>query len=800
MAITERTQRLKDACRYKHTREGEYVEEGIETCIERARLWTASFQATEGEPNAIRRAKALKHVLENMTIYIKEDEMIVGCQASEPHRLNLHPELCYYPLLDVLHSKYCPPEQKQELSEVLEYWQPRSLQKVCESVIPEEIRNIAVTNTIIEPPMYLWAYNSPNPDYEALLRDGLNLRIEKIKEKLAEARKKVFSDAPKKEHLDLIEKRNEWRAMLIAAEAVILWARRFSRLARILAEEFEADSKRRAELMKISEICYKVPAEPCDHLWEALQAHWFAFTICHSLERYAGGASFRYDVTFWPYYKKDVIDNTLLTRKDAQELAECHRLKYNEWGRIGSRALREAMAGANELLITTIGGVMPDGSDACSEWTDVLLDAAHSIRVNEPSLGFRWHPDSRPETIKRVHKCIASGLGYPSIKNDHVNTEQLTRWGASLEQARSWALVLCMSPGCTGSQGTRVRNPWSIIVPKCFELALSDGFDYSYSSMQLGPHSGDPKAFQSFDDVREAFRKQLRFAVELGQRLRNISRYYEARMIQQPFLSCLYDGCVERGLDAVAWDELPNPWFNIVSPIDAVDSLAAIKKLVFDEKKYTMPELVDALRADWEDCEEMRNDFWNAPKFGNDDDYVDDEARWAYNMFYEEGQRVENYSGGKPLPLGQSIAYFWVYGPRVGALPSGRYHGNALSDGGISPYIGCDTKGPTAVLKSVSKIDARTLKGNLLNQRLAPDIIAGEKGFQIWEAYMKTWFDLGIDHVQFNVVDNKTLRAAQKEPEKHTDVIVRVAGYSAMFVNLNSYSQESIISRTEHTL
>ena len=213
-----------------------------------------------------------------------------------------------------------------------------------------------------------------------------------------------------------------------------------------------------------------------------------------------------------------------------------------------------------------------------------------------------------------------------------------------------------------------------------------------------------------------------------------------------------------------------------------------------------MPELVDALRADWEDCEEMRNDFWNAPKFGNDDDYVDDEARWAYNMFYEEGQRVENYSGGKPLPLGQSVAYFWVYGPRVGALPSGRYHGNALSDGGISPYIGCDTKGPTAVLKSVSKIDARTLKGNLLNQRLAPEIIAGEKGFQIWEAYMKTWFDLGIDHVQFNVVDNKTLRAAQKEPEKHTDVIVRVAGYSAMFVNLNSYSQESIVARTEHTL
>jgi pyruvate-formate lyase len=300
--------------------------------------------------------------------------------------------------------------------------------------------------------------------------------------------------------------------------------------------------------------------------------------------------------------------------------------------------------------------------------------------------------------------------------------------------------------------------------------------------------------------VKEAFRNQLRFAVELGQRLRNISRYYEAIMIQQPFLSCLFDGCVERGLDAVAWDEIPNPWFNTVSPIDAVDSLAAIKQLVFDEKKYTMSELIDALRADWEGYEDMREEFWSAPKFGNDDDYVDDEARWTYKMFYDEAQRVENYSGGKPLPLGQSIAYFWVYGPRVGALPSGRYHGNALSDGGISPYIGCDGKGPTAVLKSVSKIDALTQKGNLLNQRLSPTIIQGEKGFQIWEAYMKTWFDLGIDHVQFNVVDNKTLREAQKEPEKHKDIIVRVAGYSARFVDLNYYPQESIIARTEHTL
>jgi pyruvate formate-lyase/glycerol dehydratase family glycyl radical enzyme len=785
---------------YKHSADGEFVEEGIKTCPERARLWTESFKATVGEPYIIRRAKALKNVLENMTIYIKEDQMIVGCQSSAPKLLNFHPELSYYPLLDVMNSDICPPEHKQEMGEMLAYWRPRSLQALCESVIPVELQMIAMTNTIIEPPMYLIAYNSPNPDYEALLRDGLKGRIQKIEAKLAEAEKKVFSDPPRKEHLDLIENINQWRAMKIAAEAAIIWARRFSRLARTMAEEFEEDSGRREELMKIAEICHKVPAEPCEHLWEALQAHWFAYSICHSLERYAGGASFRYDVTFAPFYQKDVIEDKLLTRAEAQELAECHRLVYNEWGNVGSRAAREAKAGANELLITTIGGVLPDGSDACSEWTDVLLDAALSLKLNEPSLGFRWHEKARRETLEKVHQCIASGLGYPSIKNDDINTRQLMRWGATLEQARSWALVLCMSPGCTGSAGTRVRNPFSVIVPKVFEMALSDGFDHSYSRMQIGAHTGDPTQYNSIDDVKKSFATQFRHAVELGQRLRNISRYYEAQMIQQPFLSCLYDSCVERGADAVAWDEIPNPWFNVTMPIDAVDSIAAIKKLVFDEKKYTMSQLVEALRADWEGYAEMREDFWNAPKFGNDDDYADKEAEWMYDMFYEESQRVENYSGAHPLPLGQSVAYFWVYGPRVGALPSGRYHGNALSDGGISPYTGCDRKGPTAVLKSVSKIDARYHKGNLLNQRLSPSMMQGERGFQLWEAYMKTWYDLGIDHVQFNVVDNETLKSAQKEPEKHEDVIVRVAGYSARFVNINRYAQEAIMARTEHEL
>jgi pyruvate-formate lyase len=593
--------------------------------------------------------------------------------------------------------------------------------------------------------------------------------------------------------------------MIIADKAVIKWARRYSRLAKIMAENFETDPKRKEELLKLSDICWRVPAEPCNGFWDAMQAKWFVYLVCHSLEKYASGFSHKEDEVLWPYYKKSVIDKEFqaMTREDAQELVECERLKITEHGAERGRAHREAHAGANDLFILTIGGVKSDGSDACSEMSDVILDAAASIVTTEPSIGFRWHPKANIETLKRVHKCISLGLGYPSIKNDDIAIRQLVGFGATEEQARNWALVLCMSPGVVGRFGQRTRQEGGgcVMPGKIFELALTDGYDETFSGEQIGPHTGDASKFKSYEEVVKAYRQQLRQALFAYERARAVTRMAESKICQVPFLSSTYDGCIERGVDGTEWSELPNPWINYTGGnINNVDSLAAMKKLIFEEKKYTMEQLMQALRDDWEGHEKMREDFLNAPKFGNDDDYVDMIAKDIYKLNSDETARVIGWSGAPTKPLGQAVGIYWVWGARTGALPCGRRAGEPMDDGGISPFAGCDKKGPTAVLKSVGKVDTAGWKGILLNQRLSPAIMTGDKGFELWLNFMKTWDDLGCDHVQFNVFNVEDLRAAQKEPEKYPDLIVRVAGYSARFVDLSRFAQDSVIARGEQQL
>jgi len=805
MPITERTARLKARCRWKLVSGGEYVDPELRVGIERARYLTESYKQTVGEPEVIRRAKGLANVLSKFTIHIQEDELIVGYNAEDPRYIPMYPELSYLATLDLLESGYCVEED--EAREIIEWWEPYSLQKKCEPFFNEQERDVMYSSTTIEPPLFLSAFSNMVPNYESVMQDGLNGRIQMIEKQLNEAEEKLREipwDA--RERLPLIDKINTWKAMLIVCKAVVAWARRYSRLARIMAEHFETDPKRKEELLEISDICWRVPAEPARGLKDAMQSKWFIYLVCQALETYSSGFAHKEDTLLWPYYKTSVIDKTFqpMTREEAQELVECERLKISEHGRPTSRVIREMLPGANDLFILTIGGTNSDGSDACTDMTDVILDAAESIRTTEPSIAFRWNPKGRLETKRRVFNCIKSGLGYPSIKHDEINTNQLiNKFGVPEELARNWALVLCMSPGVTGRRGTqktRAEGGSEVRCIKCLELALSDGFDYSLTKKQIGPHTGDPTKFQSFEEVWEALRKQLTYAINLGIRAKDIARLMMSRYMQCPFLSAIDDGCVEKGVDAIELVEYPNPWHNTIGNITTVNSLAALKKLVFDEKKYTMEEVIKALRANWEGYEEMRLDFWNAPKFGNDDDYVDEIARRYYDLTAEVWGQVKAYSGVAPMPLGQSVATYAHMGPRTGATPDGRKQGEVIDDGGISPYMGTDKKGPTAVLRSVSKIDASKHKGNLLNQRLSPAVLRSEKGFDIWLAYMDTWYDLKCDHVQFNVVSNEELRAAQQEPEKYQDLIVRVAGYSARFVNLTKYSQDSIIARTEHEL
>jgi benzylsuccinate synthase len=808
---TERTKRLKARCRWKHATAGEFVEESVKGGIERMRLITEAHKDSEGKPEVIRRALGLANILDNSTISVQEDELIVGYHAENPNWVPLYPELSYMAVQDYIQSKYAP-QPVEEAKAINEYWRRHSIQSKCEQYFEgEELMRMYQVSTM-EAPAFATGYNSIVPPYETVVEDGLIKRIELAEQNIKKNKEELASpnwNAP--ERLELLPKIDNWNAMIIADKAVIAWARRHARLCRIVAENFEVDPKRKEELLMISDICHRIPAEPVKGLRDAMQAKWFTYLICHAIDRYASGYAHKADKLFWPYYKSSVIEKGFqpMTRSEAVELFECERLKISEHGAGKSRGYREIFPGSNDLFIFTLGGLNRDGSDGCNDCTDTILEAARNIRTTEPSIVFRWHPKGRLKTKRLVFDCIRDGLGYPSIKHDAINTAQMVYLGqfsknnngATPEEAHDWANVLCMSPGLVGrrkTQKTRTEGGGSIFPAKIMEITLNNGFDWSYSDMQLGLETGDPRMFKTFEELWEAFRAQYQYCMSLVIRAKDITRYWETKCLQMPFVSSIDDGCMELGMDAMELSEQPNGWHNPITTVVAANSLIAIKKLIYDEKKYTVSQLVEALHANWEGFEEMRQDFKNAPKWGNDEDYADEIVKHFYeDIIAGEMRKITNYSGGPVMPVGQAVGLYMEIGARTGPTPDGRFGGEAADDGGVSPYMGTDKKGPTAVLRSVSKVNASTQKANLLNQRLSVPIMRSKHGFKIWLAYMNTWCDLDIDHVQFNVVSTEEMQAAQKEPEKHQDLIVRVSGFSARFVDISTFGQNTIIARTE---
>lgn len=801
---TERTKRLKARCRYKHTAAGEFVNPNLKAGVERMRYFTEAHRATDGEIQVLRRAKCIANVLNKVTLVLQEDELIVGFNAEHPEKIPLFPETSFVNVIDFINSPYCP-EEKDEALDYAQYWVKHSLMNKGERYFRREDLDRMYQFSTMEAPSFANAYNSTVPPYETVMEDGLLKRIAIARTNIENALTEL--DAPDWDgpaRLPLTDKIDNWEAMMIVDQAVIDWAQRHGRLCKIVAENFETDSKRKAELLETADICHRIPAEPCKGLRDAMQAKWFTYLVCHAVETYASGYAHKEDKVLWPYYKLSVIDKSFqpMTHADAIELVECERLKVSEHGCGKNRAYRAAFAGSNDLFILSLGGLNADGTDGCNDMTDAILEAARNIRTTEPSIGFRWNSIGREKTKRLVFECIRDGLGYPSIKNDELNTEQLIKaFGATPEEARDWALVLCMSPGHCGrrkAQKVRTEGGGGSFTAKVFEITLSDGFDWSYSGMQMGPQSGDPRDFKTFEELWEAFRKQSDYVNDMLWKSKDIARKLQAEYLQLPFLSSLDDGCMERGIDAVSITELPNPWLQVHTAVVACNSLTAIKKLVYDDKKYTMAQLIQALHANWEGYEQMRQDFRDAPKWGNDDDYADSVVKAFYeDILAEKYKRITTYSGTHPLAGSQAVAVYLLIGAFTGPTPDGRFGGEACDDGGVSPMAGTDKLGPTAVLKSLGKIDSSKFKFNLLNQRLPVALMRSNHGFDIWHAYMKTWHDMKLDHVQFNCVSTEEMKAAQKEPEQHEDLIVRVAGYSAKFVDLSTYGQNTIIARNE---
>ena len=819
--ISDRVERIKKGIYSKAYTGGEY-HEGVKACMERARYLTESWAVTEGQPAAIRRANALENILANLAIFIKEGEVVVGYNASSPNRVSAWPEFALNALEEALDGrtrKYVDDRDVEDLERIVKYWQGKTLRDYVEQDVffrmdeGREMLRIARANCNVSSTAWMSDMLVAAPDYEFALKHGLNGVIKIIKERVERERRDMPDTGPG--FFKSLDKLQEWEAMIIACSAVIRWAERYAELARFMAKQ-EEDAGRRRELEKIAEVCSRVPANPPQHFQESLQSYWFLWLVTHMIEQSGEGAPLRMDQAHWPCYERDVIRDKALSREEAVELLALLRLKFAEMGRLGTWVLRESFQGAATMSSWTIGGVKADGSSAFNELTETVIMSALVAPTPQPNVIIRYKPPI-PERVKELAlESIRKGSGYPSFINDDSHVESLCDYGIPLEDARSWVVEGCCVSHCASSNGLGLKtNPsWALLPAKCLELALNNGVEiYPGSGVRLGdmavgaevarlgPATGEAEKFNSYEDVREAFRQQVKFGLKLGQRMRDMARHYNSRLLPNPFLSSMYPTTIEEGADAAGWEAIPQTGMVCAGMVDTADALAGIKKVVFHDKKYTMGQLLLALKANWEGYGEMRQDFLNAPKWGNDDDFADEVAKKdVFDMMAAEFSQVKDYWGKTPKLTPQSVVIFWSQGKKTGALPNGRRDGDFLADAGTSPVYGMDIKGPTAVLKSCSNLDYSLFKGSLLNQRLSPVSVAGEKGFKLFYDYISTWYDLGVDHVQFNVVDTKTLRDAQKEPEKYADLLVRVAGYSAYFTQLNKDTQDSVMARTEQAL
>ena len=775
--------------------------------VERARYWTESYRQTDGEPEVIRRAKALKNLLEKMTIYIEEGELIVGNVARDPYAIPPIVELSDKANREMVEDGYVKEEDGKEFESYMDYWKPRNMWARVRQAgkLGADALAVADSNFTAAAETARDGISSNQPDMDFVLENGWGKILKRIENKMAEVNERLFEGSKIAEN---IAKLNQWEAMKIAVEGYMNWHRRYAFLAREIAR-WETDPGKKKEMEQIAHNMEHLATEPPESFWQAVQETWMVQLVTHQLERLALGTSTRIDQFLYPFYEKDKKAGKL-TWDDALELIECLWIKLLPQGRPSTRVWREAAQGIALLQIYTLGGLKPDGSDACNDLTKICMQASRDARTTQPSYCLRVHSKTPNEYILEGLENLKTGIAMPSFENDSVVIPMLMNdFGATLEQARNWALILCKSPGPVGSAGTPRRRPFNTNATGPLSLALTRGVYQGprkdMIGLRLGPDTGDPAQWKSMEDVYTAYRKQYYSGLKVGWLIRNVCHEIEATYFQQPFLSACFEPCIEKGKDCMENDELPVPWFNISGLVDTGDAFAAMKYLIFEGRngsgrKYTMEQLLKAMEKNWEGYEEMRQDFQNAPKWGNDDDYADAETVKALDIPVEEGLKFTDKWGAHPRPVPQALTTFRQIGKITPALPNGRKAGDPLYDGGTSPGYGCDIKGPTAVLKSCSKYDYTKVKGCLLNQRISPATVEGEKGKWVFLSYMKAWHDLGVQHVQINMVDSDVLRAAQREPQKYSDLIVRVAGYSAYFIELDKETQDSIIHRTEQEL
>lgn len=762
-------------------------------CAERAVLVTRSFQETEGEEEILRHAKALDAVLRGMTVYIAEDELIVGNQASAPNASPLFPEAAVAWLEEDLDRFETRPQDpfliagavKEQLREIIPYWRGKTMGDKFLKRITPELRAALDAGLLRVKDSGGIGHHLIN--FPFVLREGFASIRERIVAKMA---------ALDLTHPGVHERWVTWRAMALTCDSTIHFAARYAEEARLQALQTD-DPRRRQELMRIAEICRRVPGQPAETFHEAVQVVWLLTAISHIFQHGGGVTIGRLDQFLYPYYRRD-RDEGRLTDEEAQELIECLWLKLQELNVARSSESVLAWAGYEVNPTVNIGGLTKSGEDATNELTSMCLAAEAHVHMRNPQLILRVHRGTPESSWKQAVEVLKLGGGKPSFVSDAVCTKALARLGVPAEEALDYAIIGCAEPAV---HDCRIMLRWGWInLPKVLELALNDGAD-PRSGVRAGSRTGEARGYTTFEEVFDAYRGQLRHAVSLFvEAINGVADPLVASDMPHPFFSVTIPGCVESGLDVTQggaryyWTVL---W--PIGPATTGDALTAIRSLVFDERRVEMPELLEALEVDFAGKEQLRQWMLHAPKFGNDHERADAITGAVVGALYDELDRYRNLFGG-PFTAGYiTLGANVHYGQFVGATPDGRRCGAPLSDG-MSPSQGTELKGPTAAMKSVATLDlTRAGSGGIFNQKFSPALLENPRDVAKFIDLNKTYLnDLGGLQVQHNVVSTETLRDAQRHPDRYPDLLVRVVGYSAYFTDLSREVQDDIIARTEH--
>lgn len=806
----------------------------------RAKLLTESYKETEGQPMITRRAEAFAHILRHIPIIIRDEELIVGSSTIAPRGCQTYPEFSYQWLEDELDTVemrsadpfYIAEETKQELREVHKYWKGRTTSELATSYMaPEAIR--AIEHNIFTPGNYFYnGVGHVTVKYEEVLAIGYEGIMAKAQ---AELDKCQVGDE------DYARRSHFLNAVILSCQAVIEYAQRYAALAEKLAAECD-DPVRKEELHIIAMNCSKVPAKGANGFYEACQSFWFVQQL---IQLESSGHSIspgRFDQYMYPYYKKD-LDNGNITREFAQELMDCIWVKLNDLNKCRDAASAEGFAGYSLFQNLIAGGQNKDGEDVTNDLSIMSIQASIHVHLPQPSLSVRVWNGSPHEFLIKAAELTRTGIGLPAYYNDEVIIPSLQNRGLSLEDAREYNIIGCVEPQKAGkTDGWHDAAFFNMCRP--LELVFSNGMD---KGELVGIQTGDVAGMTTFEEFYDAYKKQMEYCISLLVNADNAIDVAHAERCPLPFLSCMVDDCMKRGMSVQEGGAV----YNFTGPqgfgiANMADSLYAVRQLVYKDKMISMEELKEALAWNYGKgmdaqtaadmtasvlkemerqgqvidektaasvlqtvlnmkpteqqkarYEEIHHLIDQVPKFGNDIPEVDYFARDVAYTYTRPLQNYRNPRGGQYQAGLYPVSANVPLGGQTGATPDGRYAHTPVADG-VSPSAGKDVKGPTAAATSVSRLDHFIVSnGTLFNQKFHPSALAGREGLEKFVALIRSYFDQKGMHVQFNVVDRDTLLDAQKNPEKYKHLVVRVAGYSALFTTLSRSLQDDIIRRTE---